>query len=117
MIFQKPVEESRGGGEVVNPVWGTNWCLPRHTSTKTLGRQTALVYLSTLPHSYPLGPVTGVGGGGGWKERGSVGGGGRRPGEHDSAQAPDEQGEGPGEVAGNKQYIDCRATPHCATKL
>ena len=25
MIFQKPVEESSGGVEVVNPVWGTNW--------------------------------------------------------------------------------------------
>ena len=24
--FQKPVEESSGGVEVANPVWGTNWC-------------------------------------------------------------------------------------------
>ena len=75
IIFQKPVEESSGGVEVVNPVWGTSWCLPRHTSTKTLGRQTAPVYLSTLPHSHPLGPVT-EGGGGLEREGAGVWGGG-----------------------------------------
>ena len=87
LIFQKPVEECSGGVEVANPVWGTNWCLPRHTSTKTLGRQTALVYLSTLPHSHSLGPVIAKqGGGGGGKRGGMVRGGGGRSGGHDSAQ-------------------------------
>ena len=85
-IFQKPVEESSGGVEVVNPVWGTNWCLPRHTSTKTLGKQTALVYLSTLPHSHSLGRVIAKKGGGGWKERGSAWGGGGRSVGHVLAQ-------------------------------
>ena len=55
IIFQKPVEESSGGVEVVNPIWGTNRCLPGHTSTKTLGRQTAPVYLY-LPQLLAVGP-------------------------------------------------------------
>ena len=53
---------------MVNPVWGTNWCLPRHTSTKTRGRQTALVYHFTLPQPFCLAaanPGQGGRGGGG----------------------------------------------------
>ena len=113
IIFQKPVEESSGGVEVVNPVWGTNRCLPRHTSTKTLGRQTALVYLSTRSHSHSPGPVTG--GGGGWEGEGGVGGG--EAGRTRLSTSTARIGQGPQRVARYKQYIDCRATPHCATKL
>ena len=100
---------------MVNPVARTNWCLPRHTSTKTPDSQTTLACLTTRPYSQPLGPVT-QGGGGGWRRGGRWWWGGR-PCGHDSAQAPHVQGEVRGEVAGNKQCIDRRATPHCATKL
>ena len=62
---------------VVNPVRGTNWSLPRHTSNESLGRQTAPVYFSKPHASAPTTqhltkkacacrhmPGTGVGGGG-----------------------------------------------------